>query len=92
MTSAKYFLVHGLVQGVAFRANACQRARELGLVGWVRNLPDGEVEALAAGDDALLDTFERWLWQGPELARVTRVEARSASEREVEGLSDFKVC
>ena len=92
MTSVKYYRVHGLVQGVAFRANACERARELGLAGWVRNLPDGEVEVLAAGDDALLDTFERWLWQGPELAQVTRVEARPAKAREMEGLSGFKIC
>ena len=92
MKSAKHFLVHGLVQGVAFRANACERARELGLVGWVRNLPNGEVEVLAAGDDALLDTFERWLWQGPELARVTRVETHAASAEAVESLSGFKVC
>jgi len=92
MMSAKHFRVHGLVQGVAFRANACERARELGLTGWVRNLPDGQVEVLAAGDDALLDTFERWLWQGPELARVTRVEANSASTQDLEGLTGFKVC
>ena len=92
MRSAKYFLVHGLVQGVAFRANACERARELGLAGWVRNLPDGEVEVLASGDDPRVDTFERWLWQGPEMARVTRVEARPAKAREIEGLSGFKIC
>lgn len=92
MTSAKYYLIHGLVQGVAFRANACERARELGLEGWVRNLPDGEVEVLASGDDARLDTFERWLWQGPELARVTRVEVRPAPATELEGLTGFKIC
>jgi acylphosphatase len=44
-------IVHGRVQGVAFRHYTCQRALELGVTGWVRNLPDGEVEGLFEGNN-----------------------------------------
>jgi acylphosphatase len=68
------FLVEGRVQGVGFRAAACRRARELGLGGYARNLPDGRVEVLAQGEDARVETFSEWLRHGPPLARVDRVQ------------------
>lgn len=68
-------IVHGKVQGVWFRAWTRDTAREMGVTGWVRNLPDGNVEALAQGDDELLKSFEQRLWDGPPLARVTEIEA-----------------
>lgn len=82
MSESKRYLVHGRVQGVSFRANACSKAQELGLTGWVRNLADGRVEAVATGEAGVLDSFERWLWQGPEFARVTSVESRSVAAPE----------
>lgn len=80
MTECKSFQVGGRVQGVFFRASARQRAEELGLTGWVRNCPDGGVEGLACGAPDALAMFRDWLWQGPEQARVTRVEM-SPSDR-----------
>ena len=64
----------GRVQGVGFRFFADEAARVEGLSGWVRNLPDGRVEALAEGD---LEAVERFGWQlarGPGGARVDRID------------------
>ena len=66
-------LVAGGVQGVGYRAAAQDKARSLGLTGWVRNLPDGRVELVAEGPRTKLELLERWCWQGPPLARVTDV-------------------
>jgi len=79
LIDAKHFLIQGRVQGVSYRANTQRKARELGLTGWVRNLPDGQVEALAQGDLDTLKAFENWLWQGPSLAEVTRVDVSEAA-------------
>ncbi|GIW71845.1 MAG: acylphosphatase [Planctomycetota bacterium] len=77
--------VHGRVQGVFFRASAREQAQRLGLVGWVRNLPDGTVEAYYEGAPAAVREMDRWLRQGPPLARVTAVDIE---EREPEGMYD----
>ena len=66
-------VVCGQVQGVGFRAFTVRRARELGLVGWVRNLADGSVEAEASGAEPALIEFLSALRQGPAPARVVRV-------------------
>lgn len=73
MTSRR-FVVSGRVQGVGFRYFVLREAQALGLVGWVRNLVSGEVEVVAAGDEASLATLEGRLWQGPPHARVAAVE------------------
>ncbi len=65
--------VHGRVQGVFYRANARTTATRLGLRGWVRNLPDGTVEAVAAGPPAAVEEFITWCRQGPPAARVDRI-------------------
>lgn len=67
------FLVAGRVQGVSFRYYAAKTARGLGLVGRVRNLADGRVEAEAAGSEEALAAFADWLRQGPPAARVASV-------------------
>ena len=67
-------LVTGHVQGVCYRASTVACARGLGLVGWVRNLPDGSVELEAEGDDAPLAELVAWCEHGPPAARVTRVK------------------
>jgi acylphosphatase len=72
--SGARFLVTGKVQGVWFRAATRERALALQLRGFARNLADGGVEVVATGADAALDELERWLWQGPPLAKVARVE------------------
>lgn len=68
-------VVSGRVQGVAYRQSCCRRARELGLDGWVRNARDGNVELVAQGDEAAIDTFLDWLWMGPPYASVINVES-----------------
>jgi len=77
----KRFLVQGLVQGVGFRYFVLQAARALGLAGFVRNLPDGAVEAVARGNEDSLRSLESNLWKGPALSRVDSVTAQDhASE------------
>ena len=66
-------VVQGRVQGVYYRASARDRARQLGLKGWVRNCPDGSVEILAEGEKTLLGQLISWCHQGPPAAVVTRV-------------------
>jgi acylphosphatase len=67
-------LVHGRVQGVFFRHAAAEEARSLGLRGWVKNLPNGDVEIVAEGPRRELKILAAWAHQGPRLARVTGIE------------------
>lgn len=68
--SAARFYVAGKVQGVFFRASTREQAARLGLRGYARNLADGRVEVLAAGDAAALEILAEWLRHGPPHARV----------------------
>jgi acylphosphatase len=68
-------LIHGRVQGVGYRMYAVERARALGLDGYVRNLPDGRtVEVVAEGERPALESLLTALQRGPRLARVERVD------------------
>ena len=67
------FIVSGKVQGVFFRASARDQAQRLDLSGHAKNLADGSVEVIACGDNANIETLERWLQTGPEAARVESV-------------------
>jgi acylphosphatase len=71
---ARRYLVSGRVQGVGFRFFAEAVAQREGLHGWVRNLPDGCVEALAEGEADAVDRFEHAIGHGPSGARVERVD------------------
>jgi acylphosphatase len=66
-------VVAGRVQGVYYRSATAEQAARLELDGWVRNLADGRVEAVAAGPADALAELARWLWQGPPAARVDSV-------------------
>ena len=81
-------LVKGRVQGVFFRASTRDRARELGVAGWVRNLKTGEVELRAEGAPGAVDELVQWCHDGPPAARVENVERR---EIEAEGFDGFDV-
>lgn len=74
-------VVYGRVQGVAFRHYACRRALELGVTGWVRNLPDGSVEGLFEGDDTAVNAMVEWCRNGPPAARVDRIDVRAGVYR-----------
>jgi acylphosphatase len=67
-------IVAGRVQGVFFRDSTRRRAQELGLGGWVRNLPDLRVEAVFEGERAHVEAAVAFVREGPRLARVTDVE------------------
>lgn len=71
--------VSGRVQGVGFRAFAQRQADRLGVDGWVRNLPDGRVEALAAGEDEAVEAFIEAVRKGPVLARVSGLDVEDAA-------------
>lgn len=77
--SAARFLVSGKVQGVFFRASTREQAQKLGLRGHAKNLSDGRVEVLAVGEDDAIDALDRWLHEGPPMARVDRVERQQAA-------------
>lgn len=66
--------VSGRVQGVFYRASTRERARELGVTGYARNLDDGRVEVLACGSPEAVEALCRWLWQGSQGSQVTAVE------------------
>lgn len=70
-------MVHGRVHGVGFRYSTQAMGQRLGLVGWVRNQPDGSVAAWAQGDDDAVARFAAYLEQGPRAARVTSVDVVS---------------
>lgn len=74
MNTKVHVFVSGKVQGVFFRSSTKDKAEELGLSGWVRNLPDGRVEAVFEGDKEDVDKMVDWCRKGPEYARVTGVE------------------
>jgi acylphosphatase len=69
-----HVFVAGRVQGVFFRASCAEEARALGVAGWVRNAPDGRVEAVFEGPDATVKAMVDWCRRGPAHARVDGVE------------------
>ena len=71
--------VVGRVQGVSFRWYTEERARALGVTGWVRNEPDGSVLLHAEGDDDAVDALVAWCRTGPPMARVSDVAVREAA-------------
>jgi len=74
MMVARRFVVIGRVQGVGFRYFAIRAARQAGVAGTVRNLPDGTVEAIAEGSQAAVAEFRDALERGPSYGHVTRVD------------------
>lgn len=65
--------VRGMVQGVFFRAETREQALMLGLDGWVRNMPGGDVEAVFEGDRGLVESAVEWCRHGPPHARVESI-------------------
>lgn len=67
-------IVHGYVQGVSFRYYTQRTASRLGVTGWVANLRDGTVKVVAQGNEAALQAFLTFLYEGSPAAAVQRVE------------------
>ena len=90
MTDRVQVLIAGRVQGVGYRFSAYQQALALGLRGWVRNLPDGRVEAEFEGAKADLEEMVAWCRRGPYLAKVSEVEV--VWETGIERYPHFQIC
>jgi acylphosphatase len=88
MLVSRRFLISGRVQGVGFRWFAQTTAAREGIHGWVRNLPDGRVEAAAEGEAEAIERFEQALRYGPPGARVEHLEIEhTAPERRHPGFT-----
>ena len=85
----KHYLITGKVQGVGYRYFALEIARELGITGWVKNLPNGKVECLADGASDLLSDFEKSLWEGPANSYVSEVQ--TSTPKETSHFSNFQI-
>jgi acylphosphatase len=89
METRARIVITGLVQGVFFRREITDLARRLGVAGWVRNLPDGRVEATAEGEKSKVEELIQFCHVGPAGARVHSVEVEwSDTRREFHG---FKI-
>jgi acylphosphatase len=84
----KRVIVHGRVQGVFFRDTTRRTAKSRGASGWVRNNPDGSVEAVFEGPEDVVDAMVRFARDGPRGAMVEHVEVR---DEEPEGLTGFRI-
>ena len=83
--SCVHFVVTGRVQGVFYRSETKKQARKLNLTGWVKNLPTGQVEVLACGEQAQVEELSRWLWHGPRASLVKEVVNRAMAWQEHSG-------
>ncbi len=81
--------IFGIVQGVGFRASVKQLADMLGLKGYVKNLPDGSVEAVFVGEERKINSMLNFCKRGPPLAKVERVELEEL--KEMPEFQDFKI-
>jgi acylphosphatase len=81
-------IVSGKVQGVGYRFSTIEQAQKLGVKGWVRNLANGNVEAVLEGDRNLVEAMIKWCHSGPRSAVVKNVFVESI---EVTGIKDFSV-
>lgn len=85
MKVCRQFLVSGLVQGVGFRAFVTREAMRLNIMGWVRNLADGRVEAIAHATEEILAEFEQKLLKGPLASQVENLIVEEVKYREMLG-------
>lgn len=85
---SRHYRIRGRVQGVGFRYFVRQAAQRLAVDGWVRNCPDGTVEAMAQGNPLAVEQLEQLLRTGPSWSQVSDLEA---SEVETENLSGFDI-
>lgn len=69
-----HIFVQGMVQGVFFRVKTRQKAKVLGVSGWVKNLPDGGVEAIFEGEKEKVEEMIEWIKKGPLFSRVDDVK------------------
>ena len=80
-----HLFIKGKVQGVFFRANTVEKAKETGVNGWVKNLPDGRVEAVFEGSSEEVQEMIDWCTEGPEAASVESIDIQWEEPDNVEG-------
>lgn len=73
-------IISGRVQGVFYRSGTCKEAKKLNLTGWVKNNADDTVELIACGTEENINALIEWLWQGPLLSHVTKVDWQNIPE------------
>ena len=86
--SCEKFLIEGLVQGVGFRYSTSYEGLRIGLSGYAKNLPNGDVEVVACGTTDQIDLLGAWLQHGPRTSRVDKVSREPISYKPFKG---FKV-
>lgn len=89
MKTALHVRVYGRVQGVGFRYHTQLEANKLAIAGWVKNCPDGSVEAVIYGQPAAVTAMQQWLQHGPTSAQVTHVEFSAGHLPD--GCNDFRI-
>lgn len=85
-----HLIIKGKVQGVFFRASAKDRADEIGVSGWVKNTEDGNVEAMANGNEAQIQKFIEWCKTGPRRAVVSDIVITHKKEQIFDGFRIFR--
>ena len=84
-------IIHGQVQGVGYRNWTRRSANELGLTGWVKNLPDGTVEVLIEGREDAVTKMQHRFFEGPPLAAVREVHAQGEESGETQKYNLFEI-
>ena len=84
-----HVIISGRVQGVWFRASTKQKAEQLGLTGWVRNTPDGNVEAVFEGEENIVQEMLNWCHRGPPLSKVENIEVKN--QKPTDGFNGFSI-
>ena len=84
-----HLFISGQVQGVSYRASTQEQAKKRGVTGWVKNLPDGRVEAVLQGPKDKVDDLIEWCRKGPPAAKVDKVEV--SWEKAEEDLKTFEI-
>ena len=88
MPITKHIIVRGKVQNVGFRHFAITRANQIGITGWVKNLPDRSVEAVIQGDTKNIELMQKFLSEGPNFSRVSDLTIDTIDS---EDFDDFSV-
>lgn len=89
MKKRVHLLIYGRVQGVWFRTSTKNKAKQIGLMGWVKNTSDGYVEAVFEGEEEFIEEMIDWCHIGPKLANVTDVKIKY--EKFMEDFLEFNI-
>jgi len=86
----KQLIISGKVQGVFYRASAKKIADQMGVQGWIKNLANGNVEAVISGSEEQINQFIKWAWEGPPKSRVDHIDIHLVSDS-IDTLPGFSI-